>query len=106
MTARDAATNWGAWPAWLDHAEAAGITPACRGEDTELFFPESGHGAAGKVAQAKRICAGCLLKRTCEQWALDQPVHQLHGVWGGLSHSERLARKPRGEQPAQFRKHS
>lgn len=106
MTSRAASVNWGDWPAWLDQAEADGIIPACRGADLDLFFPENGHTAMGKVTQAKRICARCVLKPTCKQWALDQPAHQLHGVWGGLSRAERLARRPRGEQPPQFRKHN
>ena len=104
MTARDATTNWGTAPDWLPAAEAAGITPACRGEDLALFFPDSGHGALAKTNQAKRICASCLLLRTCREWALDQPPHLLHGVWGGTTHAQRLAGKPKGEQPPQFRK--
>lgn len=97
MTAR---TGWGDWPAWLDDATD---TPACRGEDTNLFFPENGPGAMKNVAKARAICRRCPLQTTCEEWALTQSAHQLYGVWGGLTHAQRLARKERGEQPPQFR---
>lgn len=100
MTARDAWANWGEWPAWLDEATE---TPACRGHDTNLFFPDNGPGAGKQIAKAKAICRSCPLKVTCEEWALAQPPQHLHGVWGGLSRGQRLARKERGEQPPQFR---
>lgn len=106
MAARSASVNWGEWPAWLDQADQDGITPACRGEDTNLFFPDNGPGAMEAIAKARAICRRCPLQPVCEEWALAQPPHLLHGVWGGLSHAERLARKPRGQQPPQFRKHT
>lgn len=84
---------------------------ACREADPELFFPVSAHGpGAGEIARAKAVCAACLVRRECLQYAL--ATRQLHGVWGGTTEDERrlsvrgdgepggsgLAR-PRGRRP-------
>ena len=63
--------------------------PACRGADIDLFFPEQGH----DPVEAKAICRGCPLLARCRNWALAQPVIDLHGVWGGLSQTERIDMK-------------
>lgn len=63
--------------------------PACAGVDPEIFFPgRGGNGGAGKHNErAKQICATCPLREDCLEWALrDQ---SLHGIWGGLTETER-----------------
>ncbi|MFF5360479.1 WhiB family transcriptional regulator [Streptomyces scabiei] len=61
---------------------------ACVGEDPELFFPVGTTGPAlDEVAAAKRVCAGCPVRRECLDWALGNG--QLAGVWGGMSEEER-----------------
>jgi len=55
---------------WQDHA-------ACRGHDTDLWFPERGQVAT----EAKRICAGCTVKEPC----LELGRGEKYGVWGGVS---------------------
>ena len=55
----------------------------CRGIDTELFFPERGVPAA----QAKAVCAGCVVRDACLEYALQN--HERFGIWGGLSERER-----------------
>ncbi|WP_037304411.1 WhiB family transcriptional regulator [Amycolatopsis orientalis] len=61
---------------------------ACRGEDPELFFPvtETGPGAR-QVARAKAVCARCPVTSACLAFALDNGL--AHGVFGGLTSSER-----------------
>lgn len=95
----------GEWPAWLDETDK---TPACRGYDTDWWFPshsgESG-GATEQTAAAKAICGGCPLLTECRDWALTQ-VPMLHGIWGGMTYSARSRhpdRRRRGVQPDQFR---
>lgn len=73
-----------AYPDFLNTDTAT--APACRGADTNLFFPEQGQ----DPTEAKRICRGCPLLARCRRWALAQPVIDLHGVWGGLSLHERM----------------
>lgn len=66
---------------WLDRA-------VCRGEDPEIFFPQSRQGDSPvRTALAKAICGRCPVSDACLQWALrtDQRI----GVWGGLTESER-----------------
>lgn len=61
---------------------------ACRGEDPELFFPvtETGPGAR-QAARAKAVCARCPVTSACLAYALDNGL--AHGVFGGLTGSER-----------------
>jgi len=56
---------------------------ACVGTDPELFFPPPGVPAAA----AKQVCAGCLVRQLCLEWAVE--TEQRFGVWGGMSPVER-----------------
>lgn len=66
---------------WWDYA-------ACRGVDTEEFYPEKG----GCSVIARRICAGCMVRVECLDYAL---VHNERGTWGGLSENARLSLRMR-----------
>jgi WhiB family redox-sensing transcriptional regulator len=63
---------------------------ACRGADTELFFPPSD---LSKAPEAKAYCNGtpdrpaCPVRRECLRWALE--TGEQHGVLGGMTASER-----------------
>ncbi len=67
-------------PAW--HADAA-----CLGRpDAVNFFPGRGQGTAA----ARRICAKCLVRRECLEYALEhEDSGEAHGVWGGTTPSRR-----------------
>lgn len=71
---------------------------ACRKEDPELFFPIAyTQGWKTKTKQAKAVCAGCPVRTTCLEWALETGQHS--GVWGGMSAGERRGlRRPRETQ--------
>ncbi len=59
---------------------------ACRGTDTELFFPVSEFGpGAAQVAEAKALCAECPVREDC----LTSAYTQEFGVWGGTTATER-----------------
>ncbi|HEY1157506.1 MAG TPA: WhiB family transcriptional regulator [Arthrobacter sp.] len=74
-TASPADTGWRAWS-------------ACQEEDPELFFPTGQTGlAVMEIKEAKAVCCRCLVIEQCLQWALQ--TDQAHGVWGGLSESDR-----------------
>jgi WhiB family transcriptional regulator, redox-sensing transcriptional regulator len=67
--------NWRSLAAW-------------RRANPDLFFPVSSSGRSlAQVAEAKAICAGCLVRPQCLAFALR--THQVYGVWGGLSEQER-----------------
>lgn len=67
---------------------------ACRSTDPELFFPVSSSGSSlQQIAAAKAICAKCLVPKECLEFAL--ATHQVHGIWGGMSESERHLRTGR-----------
>lgn len=61
---------------------------ACRGMDTDLFYPE-GRGRALRMREhiAKQICAQCPVSLECRQAAAEMP--ERYGIWGGLTESER-----------------
>jgi WhiB family redox-sensing transcriptional regulator len=62
---------------------------ACRGLDTEVFFPL--HATRGpatpREAAAKRVCARCPVVAECLRFALRHGEDW--GIWGGLSSHER-----------------
>ena len=66
-------------PDWMADA-------ACRGSDSELFFPTRGD-SARELAAARAVCAGCVVADDCLEYALVN--RELYGVWGGLSERER-----------------
>lgn len=65
---------------WMEFAR-------CKGEDPALFFAEHGAGWHAKHAEAKKICADCIVYKNCMKFALDNQI--THGIWGGLSPTER-----------------
>lgn len=71
-------------PTALDHAPELDWTAAlCAQVDPELWFPEKG----GPTVEAKAVCAKCLLRRQCLEYALSHD--ERFGIWGGLSERER-----------------
>lgn len=62
---------------WRDQA-------ACRGMDTNLFFPERGHNATDEV---KAACASCPVAQQCLDYAM--ALGDRFGIWGGTSDKQR-----------------
>jgi len=67
---------------------------ACKEQTLELFFHEP-RGNPGRIHDAaKEICRSCPVRQRCLDWACTNEIW--HGVWGGLTASERrqyLSRK-------------
>ena len=61
---------------WMPRGLCASLPPS-------TFFPSDGAG----VEEARKICAGCPVKKQCLEHALEQRID--HGVWGGCSERER-----------------
>ena len=59
---------------------------ACLTADPDLFFPAGAVGAR-QADKARRICAGCRVRRECLQFAMD--AGEEYGVWGGTTPEER-----------------
>lgn len=71
---------------WRDQA-------ACRGLDTDVFFPVTDE----EAAEAQAVCAVCPVREECLEYAL--VTGQEDGVWGGLTETERRRlRRRRREQ--------
>ena len=86
MSAIGTATNW----------RSAG---ACLSADPDLFFPISSTGPAERqVARAKKICAGCSVRRECLEFALSN--NQIHGIWGGTTADDRQRERRRKRRAA------
>ena len=64
---------------------------ACQTVDSEVFFPpstfESKAERETREAKAKTVCSGCAVRVECLEWSI--AIQEPHGVWGGLSESER-----------------
>jgi WhiB family redox-sensing transcriptional regulator len=85
--------------AWLDRA-------ACRDQDPERFFPDSGEQV--KAAEAKAICASCQVRDHCLQLAVTAAggIDGDHGVFGGTLPGERgPLRGNKFPEPSAYRQH-
>jgi WhiB family transcriptional regulator, redox-sensing transcriptional regulator len=60
---------------------------ACRGVQTEIFYPATVEDAA----LAKSVCLTCPVRQDCLEYALK--VREANGVWGGLTEQERRSVK-------------
>jgi hypothetical protein len=67
----------------------------CNQIGLEFFFPEergSGHNPEERLA--KKFCSECPVLNECAEWGI---LHEVYGVWGGLSPQDRNSiRKQRG----------
>lgn len=64
----------------------------CKGIAAEVFFPESpprGKSAEETYTDARQVCAGCVVRSECLDYALAAP--EPFGMWGGKSPKERKA---------------
>ena len=66
---------------WMRHA-------ACAAIPKDVFYPGRDNGP-GCTDQAKAICAGCPVRTECLEYAVTN--HELYGVWGGMTQTERRA---------------
>jgi WhiB family transcriptional regulator, redox-sensing transcriptional regulator len=86
MTATGSAANW---------RSAA----ACLSADPDLFFPISTTGPAEKqIARAKTICAGCMVRLECLEFAMTHD--QVYGIWGGTTAEDRQRQRRRKRRAA------
>lgn len=58
---------------------------ACRDTDASIFFPERHGNASAIVAAATAHCRGCPVQSECLEYGL----REHHGVWGGLTETQR-----------------
>jgi WhiB family redox-sensing transcriptional regulator len=67
------------------------LRAACRGPQAVVFFPPEGtehrHDRIERELEAKSICATCVVRIPCLDYALaiEEPI----GIWGGLNELER-----------------
>lgn len=58
---------------------------ACRGMDTNMWFPEKGDN--GLYAKAMAVCKTCPVRTECA----DYGTYEKYGIWGGLNLKQRQA---------------
>lgn len=61
----------------------------CVGVDADYFFSVVG----ADTVVAKAICRGCPVRAECLEYAIESKFK--HGVWGGMTPSQRRRLKPR-----------
>jgi WhiB family redox-sensing transcriptional regulator len=65
---------------------------ACASADPDLFFPVSSSGRAiAQIDQARRVCASCLVRRQCLDFAME--TVEAEGIWGGTTADERISHR-------------
>ena len=74
----------------LDEAWIWRLEAACRGMDTNIFFPSKGKPANA----AKVVCARCLVAAECLDFAMANDQYDGDGIYGGLTPRQRRARRP------------
>lgn len=67
---------------WRGAAACAGMGVKFRSAEDDFFFLLPGR----KSKRAKQLCATCLVKKRCLEYAL---VNNLQGIWGGTTDDER-----------------
>ena len=68
--------------------------------DPDLWFPAGNTGPAlPQIEAAKAVCGPCRVRQECLGYALD--TGQQSGVWGGLSETELVAERRRGQRQRQ-----
>ncbi|MFE7273013.1 WhiB family transcriptional regulator [Streptomyces sp. NPDC057623] len=66
------------------------LRAACRGQDTNLWFIDSGH-----YRTALAVCGGCPVRAECLHDALaTEPSWHRYGLWGGLTPRQRAQLPP------------
>jgi WhiB family transcriptional regulator, redox-sensing transcriptional regulator len=64
--------------------------------DAGLFFGPDGEQRPerkSREAEAKAVCASCLVQAQCLDYALEKSIK--HGIWGGLNEEERARERRR-----------
>lgn len=75
---------------WWDHA-------ACRGMDTNLFFPDTRRNGPAQNARTRAAldaCAHCPVRIQCAREA--ERTHAT-GIWGGINRAESTFRRTRAD---------
>lgn len=73
---------------WYGRDDSWRALAACRGMDTDLFYPEGrGRALRARESIAKTVCSDCPVARQCRETASDGP--ERFGIWGGLTEGER-----------------
>jgi WhiB family redox-sensing transcriptional regulator len=70
----------------ISYEEVPWEDSACSKAENVDFFPEPGKEYRTKIAEAKAVCKDCSIKMQCLEYSLE---NEEHGIWGGLSASER-----------------
>ena len=73
---------------WFDASDSWRAYAACRGMDTDLFYPEGrGRKLRAREQLAKSICSSCPVAQQCQEAAAE--TVERFGIWGGLTEGER-----------------
>jgi hypothetical protein len=80
------------WLALGKAIDEAPTVPQCY-NFPEAYFPEKGtSGNANEFGWAKKMCGECPVRAQCAEYALK---YEEHGIWGGLSSTERREARKR-----------
>ena len=60
---------------------------ACKGLNTEMFYPEVVQYTRVETKFYENLCKDCPIKQACLEWGL---AHERQGVWGGTTPDARV----------------
>lgn len=67
----------------------------CRDAEQDFWYPSYGGTGVIQTRRAKEICAGCELRESCLERAMEfegtRCAQDRYGIWGGLTPRERAA---------------
>lgn len=79
------------WNQLNETIEESRVIPGCRDSDPEAWFPPETPGIGAAYNVARKLCAKCPVQRLCLEYAMAN--NEAHGLWGGLTHRERVKLK-------------
>jgi WhiB family transcriptional regulator, redox-sensing transcriptional regulator len=62
------------------------IQGACKGIDTEVFYPIKDTFTREEENMIERMCIDCPIMMACLEWGI---AHETYGVWGGTTPNKR-----------------
>ena len=65
---------------------------ACKGIDTNLFYPDKDLFSREEERIFHKMCVECPVMEACLEWGL---AHERYGVWGGTTPAQRKAVRKR-----------
>ena len=79
------------WNKLNETIEESKVIPGCRDSDPDAWFSTETPGMGPSYTVARKLCNRCPVQALCLEYAMAN--NEAHGLWGGLTHRERVKLK-------------